>query len=43
MKGHIYQRAKGSRTMVYDLPIHVVTGKRRDTLNGVISLNRGML
>jgi len=29
MKGHIYQRAKGSWTMVYDLPVDVVTGKRR--------------
>lgn len=29
MKGHIYQRAKGSWTIVYDLPIDVVTGKRR--------------
>ena len=29
MKGHIYQRAKGSWTIVYDLPTDVVTGKRR--------------
>jgi len=29
MKGHIYQRAKGSRTIVYDLPMDAVTGKRR--------------
>ena len=29
MKGHMYQRAKGSWTMVYDLPIDAVTGKRR--------------
>ena len=29
MKGHIYQRAKGSWTIVYDLPVDVVTGKRR--------------
>jgi len=29
MKGHIYQRAKGSWTIVYDLPMDVVTGKRR--------------
>ena len=29
MKGHIYQRAKGSWTIVYDLPMDVVTGRRR--------------
>jgi len=29
MKGHIYQRAKGSWTIVYDLPTDMVTGKRR--------------
>ena len=29
MKGHIYQRAKGSWTIVYDLPVDTVTGKRR--------------
>ncbi len=29
MKGHIYQRAKGSWTIVYDLPADTVTGKRR--------------
>jgi integrase len=29
MKGHIYQRAKDSWTIVYDLPVDVVTGKRR--------------
>ncbi len=29
MKGHIYQRAKGSWTIVYDLPADAVTGKRR--------------
>ena len=29
MKGHIYQRAKGSWTIVYDLPMDIVTGKRR--------------
>ena len=29
MKGHIYQRAKGSWTMVYDLPVDMMTGKRR--------------
>jgi integrase len=29
MKGHIYQRAKGSWTIVYDLPMDDVTGKRR--------------
>ena len=29
MKGHIYQRAKGSWTIVYDLPMDAVTGKRR--------------
>jgi integrase len=28
MKGHVYQRAKGSWTIVYDLPPDVVTGKR---------------
>jgi len=28
MKGHIYQRAKGSWTIVYDLPVDYVTGKR---------------
>ncbi|OGN97835.1 MAG: hypothetical protein A2Z77_02125 [Chloroflexi bacterium RBG_13_51_36] len=29
MKGHICQRAKGSWTIVYDLPMDAVTGKRR--------------
>ena len=29
MKGHIYQRAKGSWTIVYDLPVDTVTSKRR--------------
>ena len=29
MKGHVYQRAKGSWTIVYDLPMDAVTGKRR--------------
>ena len=29
MKGHIYQRAKGTWTMVYDLPADTVTGKRQ--------------
>jgi integrase len=29
MKGHIYKRAKGSWTIVYDLPVDAVTGKRR--------------
>jgi len=29
MKGHIYQRAQGSWTIVYDLPMDAVTGKRR--------------
>jgi len=29
MKGHVYQRAKGSWTIVYDLPVDAVTGKRR--------------
>jgi len=29
MKGHIYQRSKGSWTIVYDLPSDPVTGKRR--------------
>ena len=29
MKGHIYKRAKGSWTLVYDLPSDSVTGKRR--------------
>ena len=29
MKGHIYQRAKGSWTIVYDLPMDAATGKRR--------------
>ncbi len=29
MKGHIYQRAKGSWTIVYDLATDSVTGKRR--------------
>ena len=29
MKGHIYQRAKGSWTIIYDLPGDSVTGKRR--------------
>jgi integrase len=29
MKGHIYQRAKGSWPIVYDLPVDTITGKRR--------------
>jgi integrase len=29
MKGHIYQRTKGSWTIVYDLSVDTVTGKRR--------------
>ena len=29
MKGHIYQRAKGSWTVIYDLPADTLTGKRR--------------
>jgi integrase len=29
MKGHVYQRAKGSWTIVYDLPADSATGKRR--------------
>lgn len=29
MKGHVYQRAKGSWTIVYDLTVDSVTGKRR--------------
>ena len=29
MKGHIYKRAKGSWTIVYDLPTDIITGKRR--------------
>jgi integrase len=29
MKGHVYQRAKGSWTIIYDLPADMVTGKRR--------------
>ena len=29
MKGHIYQTAKGSWTIVYDLPVDTVTGRRR--------------
>ena len=42
MKGHVYQRTKGSWTIVYDLPTDAVIGKQRHPLNGVISLNRGM-
>jgi len=29
MKGHVYQRAKGSWTIIYDLPADPVTGRRR--------------
>jgi len=29
MKGHVYQRTKGSWTIVYDLPPDLATGKRR--------------
>ena len=29
MKGHIYKRTKGSWTIVYDLPVDIITGKRR--------------
>jgi len=29
MKGHIYKRSQGSWTVVYDLPMDAVTGKRR--------------
>ena len=37
MKGHIYKRAKGSWTIVYDMPADSVTGKRRqksETISG---------
>ncbi len=29
MKGHIYKRAKNSWTIIYDLPVDLVTNKRR--------------
>ena len=29
MKGHIYKRAEGSWTIVYDLPVDMMTQKRR--------------
>ena len=29
MKGHIYKRTKGSWTIVYDLPMDMITGKRQ--------------
>jgi hypothetical protein len=29
MRGHIYKRAKGSWTIVYDLSTDPITGKRR--------------
>ncbi|MFC1902366.1 tyrosine-type recombinase/integrase [Chloroflexota bacterium] len=29
MKGHIYKRAKGSWTIIYDLPVDTITGKRQ--------------
>jgi len=29
MKGHVYQRTKGSWTIIYDLPVDSLTGKRR--------------
>jgi len=37
MKGHVYQRAKGSWTIVYDLPVDCITGKRqRKSLTGFL-------
>ena len=38
MKGHIYQRTKGSWTIVYNLPVDSLTGKRRQksqTIKGI--------
>ena len=29
MKGHIYKRAAGTWTLVYDMPVDSMTGKRR--------------
>lgn len=29
MKGHIYKRSKSSWTIVYDLAVDMITGKRR--------------
>jgi integrase len=40
MKGHIYKRAKGSWTIVYDLPIDPVTGKRRQKSQTVKGIKR---
>ena len=40
MKGHIYQRAKGSWTIVYDLPMDAVTGKRRQKSQSVKGTKR---
>jgi integrase len=40
MKGHIYQRAKGSWTIVFDLPMDTVTGKRRQKSQSIKGTKR---
>jgi integrase len=41
MKGHVHQRAKGSWTVVYDLPADPVTGKRRQRSEAIRGTKRG--
>jgi len=40
MKGHIYKRAKDSWTIVYDLPVDIITGKRRQKTQSVKGTKR---
>ena len=40
MRGHIYQRSKGSWTVVYDLPVDPVTGKRRQRSEAIRGTKR---
>ena len=40
MKGHVYKRAKGSWTIVYDLPADSITGKRRQKSQTISGTNR---
>ena len=40
MKGHIYKRAKDSWTIVYDLPVNIITGKRRQKTQSIKGTKR---
>ncbi len=40
MKGHIYKRAKDSWTIVYDLPVDIITGKRRQKTQSIKGTKR---